>query len=57
MNKSNKEWVDLLSREFNVSRTTARDMLHCLFMLKREDAFKRFFNPIREAREVKKDEI
>lgn len=41
---SNKEWIDFLSEAFDVSRTTARDMLHSLCILKRYDNLKRPFN-------------
>lgn len=43
---TNQEWIDLLSKEFNVSRTSARDMLHALMVIKRHDNFKRTFNPL-----------
>ena len=44
--KTNKEWLDLLAKEFEVSRSTARDMLHALIALKKEDNFKRRFTPM-----------
>lgn len=43
---TNKEWIDLLSKEFNVSRTSARDMLHAMMTIKRYDNFKRVFDPL-----------
>ena len=30
---TNREWIDLLSKEFAVSRTSARDMLHALMTI------------------------
>lgn len=49
---TNKEWLDLLSKEFDVSRTSARDMLHVLMNIKREDNFKKMFNkPNKESEE------
>ena len=45
---TNQEWIDLLSKEFSVSRTSARDMLHELMKIKRYDNFKREFNPMPE---------
>ena len=45
---TNREWIDLLSKEFTVSRTSARDMLHALMMIKRYDNFKRVFDPLPE---------
>lgn len=38
---TNKEWIDLLSELFNVSHTTARDMLHILMKCKIKDNFKK----------------
>lgn len=32
---TNKEWTDLLSKEFHVSRTTAKNMLHVLMSIKK----------------------
>ena len=43
---TNKEWIDLLSKQFNVSRTSARDMLHALMTIKGYDNFKRGFDPL-----------
>jgi hypothetical protein len=43
---TNQEWIDLLSKEFSVSRTSARDMLHALMTIKRYDNFKRVFDPL-----------
>lgn len=34
---TNKEWIDLLAQQFDVSRTTARNMLHGLMKLKKYD--------------------
>lgn len=41
---TNKEWIDLFSKEFNVSRTSARDMLHQIMIIKRHDNRKKQFN-------------
>lgn len=41
---SNKEWVDFLSEQFNVSRTSAREMLHGLMKWKAEDNFKKQYS-------------
>ena len=43
---TNQEWIDLLSKEFSVSRTSARDMLHAIMNIKRYDNFKRMFDPL-----------
>ncbi len=40
---TNKEWIDLFQREWNVHRKVAKEMLYYCYMLKKEDnAFKRF---------------
>lgn len=44
---TNKEWIDFLSKEWNISRTSAKEMLHAMISVKKEDNFKRQFNPIR----------
>ena len=41
---TNKEWVDLLCEQFDVSRTSAKDMLHAMMSVKKEDNFKKQFN-------------
>lgn len=41
---SNKDWIDFLSKQFSVSRTTARGMLHSLMMWKASDNFKKEFS-------------
>ena len=46
MTMTNHEWIDLISKEFSVSRTSARDMLHAMMTIKRYDNFKRTFNPL-----------
>ena len=47
---SNKEWVDFLSEQFTVSRTSAREMLHGLMRWKAEDNFKNQFSGRKETR-------
>ena len=42
---SNKAWIGFLSEQFNVSRTSAKDMLHVMMSVKKEDNFKKMFNP------------
>lgn len=41
---SNREWIDFLVNQFDVSRTSARDMLHVMMSVKREDTFKKRFS-------------
>lgn len=41
---TNKDWIDFLSEQFNVSRTSARAMLHGLIRCKAEDNFKKRFS-------------
>ena len=43
---SNKDWIDFLCEQFDISRTSARDMLHEMMKCKKEDNFKRVFNPM-----------
>ena len=43
---SNKDWIDFLCEQFDISRTSARDMLHGMMKCKKEDNFKRVFNPM-----------
>ena len=45
---SNKEWKEFLSVQFGVSKTTAKNMLHDMMRWKKEDNFKRLFDPIKE---------
>lgn len=41
--KTNKEWVDLLQRDFNVSRRSAKAMLHVIMSIKSNDNFNKQF--------------
>ena len=45
---SNKDWIDFLCEQFDISRTSARDMLHGMMKCKKEDNFKRIFNPMQK---------
>lgn len=45
---TNKEWIDLLSKEFNVSRTSAKDMLHQIMIIKCYDNLKKQSNQRRD---------
>lgn len=47
---TNREWILFLAKEWNVSNTSARDMLHCLFLHKKFDDIKKIGNP-RETKE------
>lgn len=40
---TNKQWIDFLSLQFDVSRTTARNMLHGLMMIKKHDNINKMF--------------
>ena len=53
---TNKEWIDLLSKEVDVSRTSARDMLHAMMTIKRYDNFKRTFDPLPDKKRRASDE-
>lgn len=41
---TNSEWIDFLVEQFNISRTSAKDMLHTMILVKREDNFKKLFS-------------
>ena len=38
---TNEEWIDLLSKEWSVSRSMAREMLHRLYQVKRLDTLRK----------------
>lgn len=40
---SNSEWIDFLTEQFDISRTSAKEMLHVMMSVKREDNFKKQF--------------
>ena len=41
---TNAEWVDFLSEQFNISRTSAKEMIHVMMSVKKEDNFKKLFS-------------
>lgn len=41
---NNSEWIDFLSKQFDISRTSAKEMLHVMMSVKREDNFKKQFS-------------
>lgn len=41
---TNSEWIDFLSEQFDISRTSAKEMLHAMMSVKREDNFKKQFS-------------
>ena len=41
---TNKEWIDFLSEQFDISRTSAMEMLHGMMQCKKEDNYKKQFN-------------
>ena len=41
---TNAEWVNFLSKQFNISRTSAKKMLHVMMSVKKEDNFKKQFS-------------
>jgi len=41
---TNSEWIDFLSEQFDISRTSAKEMLHTMMSVKKEDNFKKLFN-------------
>lgn len=38
---TNQEWIDLLSKEWNISRSSAKEMLHQMFKVKEIDNIKK----------------
>ena len=41
---TNAEWYDFLSKQFDISRTSAKEMLHMMMSVKKEDNFKKQFS-------------
>lgn len=41
---NNIQWIDLLSKEWEVSRTVAKEMLHNMYLLKRIDTLNKDTN-------------
>lgn len=41
---TNSEWIDFLAEQFDISRTSAKEMLHAMMSVKREDNFKKQFS-------------
>ena len=41
---TNRQWIDFLSAQFDISRTSAKEMLHGMIQCKKEDNFKKLFN-------------
>ena len=41
---TNSEWIDFLSEQFDISRTSAKEMLHVMMLVKKEDNFKKQFS-------------
>lgn len=41
---TNHEWIDFLTKQFDISRTSAKEMLHAMMSVKKEDNFKKQFS-------------
>ena len=41
---TNREWIDFLTEQFDISRTSAKEMLHAMMSVKKEDNFKKQFS-------------
>jgi hypothetical protein len=41
---SNKQWIDFLVKSWDISRTSAKNMLHVMMSVKKEDNFKKQFS-------------
>ncbi len=48
---TNHEWIDFLSEQFDVSRTSAKEMLHAMISVKKEDNFKKQFSGRKRGKE------
>jgi hypothetical protein len=44
---SNKQWIDFLVKSWDISRTSAKDMLHVMMSVKKEDNFKKQFSGVK----------
>jgi hypothetical protein len=51
---TNRQWICFLSAQFDISRTSAKEMLHGMMQRKKEDNLKKMFNG---GRRVVKHEI
>lgn len=54
--KTNREWMELLSKEWNVSNSTAKEMVHAMHQLKEQDNVKKSFQNIKEIDELGRDQ-
>jgi len=41
---TNSEWIDFLCEQFEISRTSAKEILYVMMSIKREDNFKKQFS-------------
>ena len=41
---TNRQWIDFLSAQFDISRTSAKEMLHGMMQWKKADNSKKLFN-------------
>lgn len=41
---TNHEWINFLTEQFNISRTSAKEMLHAMMSVKKEDNLKKQFS-------------
>lgn len=41
---TNSDWIDFLSEQFDISRTSAKEMLHVMMSVKKKDNFKKQFS-------------
>jgi hypothetical protein len=41
---TNRQWIGFLSAQFDISRKSAKEMLHGMMQCKKEDNFKKMFN-------------
>lgn len=53
---TNSEWVDFLSEQFTVSRTSAKEMLHVMMSVKKTDNFKKQFSGGKNEKRMKRQD-
>lgn len=48
---TNRDWINFLVEQFNISRTSAKEMLHVMMRVKWEDNFKKQFSGRKDKKE------
>ena len=53
---TNSEWINFLASQFDISRTSAKEMLHVMMSVKKEDNFKKSFSGAKKMVEPQESE-